>query len=144
MSVRRVVACFDTNILVRLALSKTSASQRMWDAFTDGQFGLLISESILAEVNRVLHYNRIATRHKLTEEHIQNFLRVLVAQAVITQDLYEVARVHADPTDNIFLACALEGEADYLVSEDPHLREIENYHGVQIIGLAKFQKIVGL
>ncbi len=53
-------------------------------------------------------------------------------------------RVKEDPDDNIFLACAVEGDADYLVSEDPHLRNIKYYHGVQIIGLADFQKIVGL
>jgi len=104
----------------------------------------LVSESILAEVDRVLHYGRIATRHNLSETHIRNFLNVLRTQAIITQDLYAVARVHANPSDDIFLACALEGAADYLVSEDPHLREIENYHSVQIIGLGEFQKIVGL
>jgi hypothetical protein len=39
MSSSRVLGCFDTNILVRLVLAKTPASQRMWNAFTDGNLG---------------------------------------------------------------------------------------------------------
>jgi len=144
LDTQRLLAVFDTNILVRLALSKTLASQRMWDAFTSGRFGLLISVSMLAEVERVLHYSRIATQHNLSEERIQSFLDVLRAQCVMTEEMYQVSRVHEDPSDDIFLACALEGDANYLVSEDPHLRDIIEYHGIRIIGLAEFQKIVGL
>lgn len=46
MSSENVVALFNTNILVRLALSKTPASQRMWNAFTGGRFALLVIESL--------------------------------------------------------------------------------------------------
>jgi hypothetical protein len=144
MPEQKIFVVFDTNILIRLALGKTSASTRMWNAFTDGQFVLLISTATLSELDRVLHYGRIAVKQKLTEERIQNFLDVLRTQAMMTAGLYEVSRVEVDATDDVFLACALEGGADYLVSEDPHLRDLGEYHGVQIIGLDQFQKIIGL
>lgn len=105
---------------------------------------MLVSGSILSELDRVLHYARIAVKQGLPEEQIQNFVSVLRTQTVMTHDLYQVSRVEADATDDVFLACALEGGADYLVSEDPHLRDLGEYHGVQIVGLDQFQKIIGL
>ena len=34
----------------------------------------------------------------------------------------------SDPDDEIFLLCALDGDADYLVSEDAHLLELRPYY----------------
>ena len=138
------LAVFDSNILVRIALAKTQAIKRLWDAAQSGIYRLVISPSILTELERVLNYSRIGQKYGLTHTAISSFLGKLRKAAFVTDDLYEVFRVYADPTDNIFLACALEGNVDYLVSEDPHLRDIVEYHGIQIIGLEEFQKIVGL
>lgn len=139
-----ILAVFDSNILVRIALAKTNAVKQLWQAAQTGQYRLLISESIFAELDRVLRYPRIREKYKLTDATISEFLDSLRRVAFITEDLYEVSRVQADETDNVFLACALEGNADYVVSEDPHLRDIKDYQGVQIIGLTDFQKAIGL
>jgi hypothetical protein len=36
------------------------------------------------------------------------------------------------------LACALEGSADFVVSEDAHLRNLKRYQGMPIISLQEF------
>jgi predicted nucleic acid-binding protein len=59
----------------------------------------------------------------------------------VLEDLYQVVRSR-DPDDGLFLACALEGHADYLVSGDPHLLEIKHYHGVQILTPRQFLDIL--
>jgi predicted nucleic acid-binding protein len=41
--------------------------------------------------------------------------------------------IQADPTDNKYLACALEGEADYIVSGDRHLLDVGLYQGIKIL-----------
>ena len=38
-----------------------------------------------------------------------------------------------DPTDNKYLACALEGNADYIVTGDQHLLKVREYRGTKII-----------
>ena len=63
---------------------------------------------------------------------------MILYKAVITQGLYEVKKIRHDPKDNMFLACALEGKADYIVSRDPHLRNIKHFHGIQIIDASTF------
>jgi predicted nucleic acid-binding protein len=59
-------------------------------------------------------------------------------KAIISKDIYQTDRIVDDPTDNKFLACALEKKADYIVSRDPHLRNLKHYHGIQIIDATTF------
>jgi predicted nucleic acid-binding protein len=42
----------------------------------------------------------------------------------------------------MFIACAMEADAQYIVSRDPHLRNIKHYRGIQIIDAATFIKKV--
>jgi hypothetical protein len=58
--------------------------------------------------------------------------------------LYAVSKIEADPSDDKFLACALEGAADYIISEDPHLRDLKDYQRIAIIGLEQFSEKLGL
>lgn len=41
--------------------------------------------------------------------------------------------IKEDPSDNKYLACAHEGEADYIVSGDHHLLDIKAFKGIEII-----------
>jgi predicted nucleic acid-binding protein len=38
----------------------------------------------------------------------------------------------------MFIACALEERADFIVSRDPHLRNIKHFQGIQIIDVTTF------
>lgn len=49
-----------------------------------------------------------------------------------------VERIEDDPTDNKFLACALEAQADFIVSRDPHIRNIKHFHGIKIVDAKSF------
>ena len=40
----------------------------------------------------------------------------------------------------MFIACALEGNADFIVSRNPHLRNIKYFQGIQIIDATMFVK----
>jgi len=46
--------------------------------------------------------------------------------------------VDDDPSDDEILACAVEAEADYLVSGDSHLIELGVYDGIDIVEPAEF------
>ena len=54
------------------------------------------------------------------------------------KDRYKTDRIIDDPTDNKFLASALEGRADYILSRDPHLRNLKHYQGIQIVDATTF------
>jgi len=43
---------------------------------------------------------------------------------------------------NVYLACALEGEADFVVSGDKHLKNLKSYQGIRIIEPAMFLQVI--
>jgi uncharacterized protein len=49
--------------------------------------------------------------------------------------------IKVDPTDNKYLACAHEGEANYIVSGDHHLLDLSEYKGIPIITASEFISI---
>ena len=140
----KLVAVLDTNALIRVALAKTRAARAIRVAWEDGDFLLLISEDILEELGRVLRYPRIAERHALTGSAIQDFEVSVRSAGVLVPGLYVVRKIEADPSDDKFLACALEGDADFIVSDDPHLHGLKQYQGIRIISLEQFSKKLGL
>lgn len=140
----RLIVVLDTNALVRVALAKSPLARSLRSAFERGDFVLLMSEEIFAELGRVLRYSRIASRHALSEAVIEEFERAVRNVSVIVPGQYVVRKIEADPSDDKFLACALEGDADCIVSEDPHLRDLKAYQGIQIISMAQFSERLGL
>jgi predicted nucleic acid-binding protein len=47
--------------------------------------------------------------------------------------------VKADPKDDKIIAAAVESGASYIVSQDHHLRDLREYHGIKILSLEDFE-----
>ena len=50
--------------------------------------------------------------------------------------------VPRDPEDNMVLECAIEGEAQYIVSGDKHLLELKEFRGIRIIRAGDFLNLL--
>jgi putative PIN family toxin of toxin-antitoxin system len=131
-------AVVDTNLFISGLFGKDTLSAVLQDLWVHREFELATSIEILREVSRVLQYPRIRERFKPKDENIRRFFRLIFRKAIITKDLYSTDRITDDPSDNIFLACAMEAKADYIVSRDPHLRNLKHFHGVRIIDVRAF------
>jgi len=114
----------DTNLLVRLVLSRTEQSRAVFDDWRAGRFRVVASQAILSELRRVLHYPRIQQTFHLSDDDIASAWEGIRRRVFLVEGLYEVFVVEKDASDNIFLACAVEAGADYLGSQDPHLRDL--------------------
>ena len=51
--------------------------------------------------------------------------------------------VKDDPDDDVFIECALAGDADYIVSGDKHLLDLKSYGKIKIVNAAEFIEMVG-
>lgn len=131
-------AVVDTNLFISGLFGKDTLSTTLQDLWVNREFELATSMEILREVSRVLQYPRIRERFKPREENIRRFFKLIFRKAIITKDLYSTDRIIDDPSDNIFLACAMEAKADYIVSRDPHLRNLKHFHGIKIIDVKAF------
>ncbi len=131
-------AVLDANLFVSASIEPLGKPAQILDAWRSGLFDLLVRDDILAEIADVLRRPRIHKRHGWTDEQIDNFLALLREVAVVTQGALQVTVVADDPDDDMYLACALEGEADYLVSGDDHLRALGSYRGIPILSAPQF------
>ena len=137
-------AVIDTNLFISGLFAKDSLSAQLQDLWIKQDFELVTSVEIIKEISRVLSYPRIQKRFKPTEDNIRRFFRLIFRKAIISEDIYHTDKIADDPTDNKFLACALEKRADYIVSRDPHLRNLKHYHGIQIVDATTFiEKVKG-
>lgn len=131
-------AVLDTNVFISGIFGKDSLSAELQNLWMNQEFELVTSIEIIKEVSRVLQYPRIKQRFHPKEETLKRFFRLIFRKAIITKDIYKTDKITDDPSDNIFLACALEGKADYIVSRDPHLRNLKQFHGIKIIDVTSF------
>lgn len=141
MSELRVV--LDTNIYVSGVILNRGTPFDILEAWRRQEYLLITSTAIMAEIERVLRYPHIRQNYTITDQDIGRLLHSLQAEALVVAGNYEVRGVSADPDDDKFLACALEGQADYIVTGDPHLLNLKQYHGIELLKPHEFLKRLG-
>ncbi len=83
---------------------------------------------------------RCATR---PPHEIDRFLNAYINIARMTPGGLRIDAVAADPSDNKYLACAVEGNAAFIISGDRHLTDLQSFRGIRITSPAEFLKIAG-
>lgn len=126
----------DTNVWVSALINPNGTPAKIIQHPT--VFDLLTSLAILAELARVLHYDRIKKRYQLDDAVIDDYLRAVRLDSLMIDVTQQVSAVERDPDDNMVLACAVQGQADYVVSGDPHLVDMANYEGIPILTPSAF------
>lgn len=135
-----IKACLDTNVFVSGTISSSGAPFEILQAWRNREFILFASDEIIAEVSKVLNYPKIKKAFSLTDEKIEKSLLLLSKYSQRTPGELKIDVVTEDPSDNMFLACAVEGKADFIISGDNHLLQIGTYQRIQIITPRKFIK----
>lgn len=128
----------DANQFVSAVLVPVGHPAQILAAWRRGEFDLLVSPPILAEIRRVLLYPRLRKRHGWGEAQVDAFLEGLLSTAILTPGDTNVQDVPDDPTDNKYLACALEGHAEYIITGDHHLLPLDPWRGIRIVTPAVF------
>ena len=140
---QKIKAVIDTNVLVSGIISPKGAPRKILNLARKEVFKVVTSVSINHEVLNVMHRNYIYMKYNLNEEIIDDISAFLYEGTILTEYLYMVSKVRKDPEDNKFIACAVEGDADYIVSGDEHLLDLKHYKSIQIVDARAFLKILG-
>ena len=135
-------AVLDTNVLVSGLIAGHSPPQQLVDAWLDGRFRLVTCLYQVQEVNHVLTYPRLASRLRLEAAELELFLAALLAEAEVTPGQLQLPGLTRDPKDDAILACAVEGQAVYLVSGDQDLLVLGEYEGIQIVSPRQFVEVL--
>lgn len=95
---------------------------------------MLASSDMESELIRVLGYSKFG----LLPKEILPFIKSLRNNTEYVKTSSKISVITADPTDNIFLDCAVDGRANYIVSGDKHLLDLEIYNDIQILKAKDF------
>jgi uncharacterized protein len=130
----------DTVIFVRALINPS----RRWGRLVFEHYPhytLVISQPLVLELLDVLHRPKLARKYRILPDLDIARVLTLIGSAQLV-DVGEVPSVSRDPNDDKFLATAVTGGADYLVSEDEDLLVLGSHEGVRIVDALTFLRIL--
>ncbi len=134
-------AVLDTNVWVSAILAPGNPPAKILEFALTGGMRLLISPEIIREIGQVLQYPKVKKalrKHQITSQEVDDVILKLMRAAIITPGEILAEGATDDPADDMIIACALEGQADFIISGDHHLTDLKNYQGIKIVDPATF------
>ncbi len=125
----------DTNICI--SFLKRGYYRKILELWLEEKFELITSDEILDELLEVLS----RPKFNFSPDDIIELGELIYERAIVVKPK-EKLNVCQDPDDNKFLECAIEGKADYLITGDPHLKDIGKYKKIIIVSGSFFLREV--
>ncbi len=130
MPLRTVI---DTNIFISsFCGGKPKEVISLW---INGEIIICLSEPILTEYLRVMIEKLHLGKDKI--DRLVNLFKekhnLMDVNPTIHFDI-----IKDDPTDNIFIDCAVEAGANFIISGDSHLLSLKTFQGIDIVSPATF------
>src|SRR4051812_30589469 len=108
-------AVIDTNVLISGLFGLQNApSAHILDAFRQQRLMLIISPAIIEEVALVLARDRIVQRTHMDAAEQEALINELIDRSDLTPGRPLTSPVSRDSKDDKILACAIEGQVDYI------------------------------
>jgi putative PIN family toxin of toxin-antitoxin system len=130
---------FDTNVFVRALINPHGINARLLDSRQS--FVLIASPAFIEEVTEVLARSDLLRAKAIREVDVERLIAVLRRARRVYPDVKVTAS--RDPDDNKFLEAALAGRADYVVTGDMDLRDLNQHEGVKILFPEEFLRELG-
>ncbi len=124
----------DTNVLVS-ALGWNGNERAVLLETLSEDIDLLLSEYIITEFLQVLLYDKLS---HIPVEKIALFVEIIMKTSIIIDTRTKINVIKDDPNDNRVLECAVDGNADLIISGDKHLLTLEEYKGIRILSARDF------
>lgn len=127
---------FDTNIYVSAFAIPGGNAEEAYSHAMRGSFELATSHAILAETANVLR-----SKFDWSDERVGKLLRTLSQTATVVKTKPSL-HVLTDEPDNRILECALQADANMIVSGDRHLLDLKRYQTISIVKLSDFLSLI--
>ena len=121
----------DTNVLINGVQDENSFTFKIIEACLAGEIQAVFSPKVQKEY-------RFLAKQLITDEEYLNTLDDFYESALIVHPKNYNDIITADPEDNKFLDAAEEAKADYIISSDAHLLDIESFDDTKIVEPADF------
>ena len=129
----------DCNIWISFLLSRQDCLLRRM--LMDTRFDIYICDELLAEIVNVARRDKI--RKRVSEAELQQLLKIIDAFCEKTTIDHIAESIIRDPKDLYLLSLAETIDADYIVSGDKDLTDLNQHLRTRIIKLADFKLRMG-
>jgi putative PIN family toxin of toxin-antitoxin system len=133
-------AVFDTNVFVSASLSRNnnSPTRELLQRWKNGEFTLIICDQIAKELMEKLVERGIGL--DAINEQVTALARAAEWVFVSNENIENLL---SDSDDNVIVACAVAGKANYLVTYDPHFNSLNGeYKEVKILKAIPFLEVL--
>jgi len=127
-------AVYDTNIIVSAALHKGRLPASLLSLALEGKVRLFVSKELLREYEGILK----RPKFKLDGEEIEDLMNLIKKKSIKVKPTKRLTTINKDPADNRILECALEAEADFIVTGNKKHFPFDKFHGVKVVNPQKF------
>ena len=127
----------DTNVVISAAISDRNPEKVILFVVSNPDFWWIVSPDILAEYREVLCRKRL----KLSDEQKLYWLTLTETITLIADVNLEID-FPRDRKDAKFLACALAGKADFLITGDRDFEEVDGLGNTQVISISRFKSLI--
>jgi len=136
-----ILAVVDANVLVSaIAFKQRTSPAIILESWESRRFSLIASEVLLEEVKRTLEKPYFAA--VISRERTARALASLREWATIVELNLPVRGVATHPENDLLIATAVSGDADYLVTGDIQLQKLGHHESVTIVSPAEFLRIL--
>ena len=130
-------AILDTNIFLS-GIHWSGASNKVLREWFIGSF---VSVSSL-QINQELFIQLKDFKIQMEIEEIEWWEDIVLEKSILVIPKRKVNVVKDDSDDNKFIEAALEGKADYIVTQDRHLLNIKEFEGIKMVTPKEFLRIL--
>lgn len=123
----------DTNVLVS-GLFFTGIPFKILRGMKLGKYRIVVSEEIIYEYKKTI--DKLVGQFPHINANPQ--LELIVLSSDICQPHRLSESVCVDPDDDKFIACAVAGKANIIVSGDKHLLDVSGYKGIEVLTPRQF------
>lgn len=134
MKAERLV--IDSNVWIAALISPAGTARKLLDTVLDHDIDILMSESTFTEL--VSRLDRPKFDRYRDPESWNSFLTALVELALWHEDAGTATGTSRDVDDDKFLALAVTGQADAIISGDRDLLDLVSHEGIPILTAAQF------
>src|SRR5689334_10486090 len=103
-----MIVVIDTNVFVSALIGVDSPPAQLFRMWQRKQLEIATSEPILAEFARVLFYPQVRSRIHRPDSFLYDRIHDLRKSSILVAGDFQIDVIKEDPTDNKFLACAME------------------------------------
>jgi putative PIN family toxin of toxin-antitoxin system len=137
MTNKSVKVIFDTNVWISFLIGKRLA--KIKQHISDKSIIIITTEQLLLEIKNVTSREKL--KKYFPKESVKELIELLdtIAEKVVIKQKYFINR---DPKDNFLLDLIDFSKADYLVTGDKDLLELNPFLTAQILTPAEFEKLL--